>query len=46
MPTKPFIEEGETIEPSVSVPIAIAQRLAAAAAPEPALEPDGLRSKM
>ncbi len=37
-PTRPFTEEGETIEPSVSVPIAIVQRLADAADPEPALE--------
>src|SRR5439155_3865889 len=36
--------DGETIEPSVSVPIAPAQRFAAAAAPEPELDPDGLRS--
>src|ERR1700759_4049165 len=46
MPTKPLIDEGETIDPSVSVPIAIAHRLAAAAEPEPALDPLGLRSKI
>src|SRR6188768_1816894 len=36
--------DGETIEPSVSVPIAAAARFAAVAAPEPELEPDGERS--
>ena len=36
--------DGDTIEPSVSLPIATATRLAATAAPEPELEPDGLRS--
>src|SRR5882724_11489760 len=44
MPTSPLTEEGETMDPSVSVPIAAAQRLAAAAAPEPELEPEQLRS--
>src|SRR5580698_10537245 len=44
MPTRPLIEAGETIEPSVSVPTATAHRLAASAAAEPELEPDGLRS--
>src|ERR1043165_6377780 len=33
------------MDPSVSVPIAIAQRLADTAAAEPELEPDGLRSR-
>jgi hypothetical protein len=37
------MDEGERIEPLVSVPIAPAQKLAAADAPEPALDPDGLR---
>jgi hypothetical protein len=32
------------IEPSVSVPTAAAQRFADTAAPEPELDPDGLRS--
>ena len=41
MPTVPFTDAGQTIEPSVSVPTATAQRLAATAAPEPALEPHG-----
>src|SRR2546426_995922 len=44
MPTIPFAEDGQTTDPSVSVPIATAQRLAATAAPEPELEPHGLRS--
>jgi hypothetical protein len=43
-PTTPFAEEGPTIEPSVSVPTAAAQRLAAVATPEPLDEPLGLRS--
>src|SRR5206468_4382278 len=44
MPTSPFAEDGQTTDPSVSVPIAAAHRLAATAAPEPELEPHGLRS--
>ena len=32
------------MEPSVSVPMAAAHRLAATATPEPELEPDGVRS--
>ena len=44
MPTSEQLFDGETIEPSVSVPIVPAQRFAAAAAPEPELDPDGLRS--
>ena len=44
MPTMPLAEEGQTMEPSVSVPTAIAQRFAETAAPEPELEPQGLRS--
>ena len=44
MPTMPFDEEGQTIEPSVSVPTARAHRLPLAAAPEPELDPHGLRS--
>src|SRR3954447_10751828 len=42
MPTSPLLFDGDTIEPSVSVPMAAAARLAAIAAPEPELEPDGL----
>src|SRR5215471_2473425 len=44
MPTIPFADDGHTTEPSVSVPTAAAQRLAATAAPDPELEPQGLRS--
>src|SRR5262245_28063561 len=44
MPTNPLIEDGHTIEPSVSVPIVIAARFAEPAAPDPELEPHGLRS--
>src|SRR5215213_7685457 len=44
MPTSPLLLAGETIEPSVSVPMAAALRLAAIAAPEPELDPEGLRS--
>jgi hypothetical protein len=38
-PTRLCIADGETIEPDVSVPIVTAARPAAAAAPDPALEP-------
>ena len=44
MPTMPFAEEGHTIDPSVSVPIATAHRLAETATPDPELDPHGLRS--
>ena len=44
MPTMPFAEDGQTMEPSVSVPTATAQRFAETPAPEPELEPHGLRS--
>src|SRR5579863_2341292 len=44
MPTSPLAEAGQTTEPSVSLPTATAQRLAAVAAPEPELDPQGLRS--
>ena len=43
-PTIPLADEGHTIEPSVSVPIATAVRFAATAAPDPELDPHGLRS--
>ena len=43
IPTSPFADEGQMIEPSVSVPTAAAQRFADTAAPEPELEPHGLR---
>jgi hypothetical protein len=42
-PTSAFSEAGARMEPSVSVPMAAAQKLAAAPAAGPALEPDGLR---
>src|SRR5207247_860622 len=45
IPTMPQHVDGETIEPSVSIPIATAQRLAATATPEPELDPDGVRSR-
>jgi hypothetical protein len=44
IPQMPLIEDGLVTDPSVSVPMAAAQRLAAVAAPEPELEPEGLRS--
>src|SRR2546426_8678579 len=44
IPTRPLIDAGHVTEPSVSVPTATAQRLAAVAAPDPELEPHGLRS--
>src|SRR5215471_872253 len=44
IPTTPFAFAGQTMLPSVSVPIDTAAKLAEAAAPEPALEPQGLRS--
>src|SRR5687768_4898021 len=43
-PTTPLAAAGETIDPFVSVPMAAAQRLAAAAVPEPELDPPGVRS--
>ena len=44
MPTSALLLDGDTIDPSVSVPTATAHKLAAAATPDPELEPDGLRS--
>src|SRR5436305_1499476 len=44
IPTIPFADEGQTIEPSVSVPTATAHKLAEVAAPEPELDPHALRS--
>src|ERR1043166_1876522 len=46
MPTIPQVDDGQMIEPSVSVPTATAARLAAIAAPEPDDDPHGLRSRM
>src|SRR5439155_18388022 len=40
----PLAPDGQTIEPSVSVPTAATARSAAALTPEPELEPHGLRS--
>ena len=44
MPTTPHRLEGQTMLPSVSVPSETAQRFAETAAPDPELEPHGLRS--
>src|SRR3954468_6497557 len=44
MPTRPAAADGDVTEPSVSVPMAIAQQFAAVAEPDPELEPDGVRS--
>src|SRR5437016_5693726 len=44
MPTIPFAEDGQTIDPSVSVPIASADRFAETAPPDPELDPHALRS--
>jgi hypothetical protein len=46
IPTIPFIEAGQTTEPSVSVPIAMAAKLAETATPDPEDEPHGLRSSI
>src|SRR6185369_10804395 len=43
MPTTPLAWAGQTMLPSVSVPNDTAAKLAVAAAPEPELEPQGLR---
>jgi hypothetical protein len=43
IPTMPQMLEGQTMDPSVSVPMAAAHRLAAAAAPDPELDPHGLQ---
>ena len=45
IPTMPLTEEGQTIEPLVSVPIASGARPAETATAEPELEPQGLRSR-
>src|SRR6266481_10211788 len=44
IPTTPLALPGQTMLPSVSLPNDTAAKLAEAAAPEPALEPQGLRS--
>ena len=43
-PTSPFIEDGHTTDPSVSVPTAAAAKLAATAAPDPLEDPHEVRS--
>lgn len=43
MPTIPLALDGQTMEPSVSVPTAAAHKFAETAAPEPELEPQGFR---
>src|SRR6516162_4779781 len=45
MPTTPLALPGHTMLPSVSVPSDTVAKLADAAAPEPELEPQGLRSR-
>ena len=44
MPTTPLADDGQTIEPSVSVPSDTVTRLAETAAAEPELEPHGFLS--
>src|SRR5215470_2013948 len=44
MPTTPFAFAGHTMLPSVSVPMDSAAKFADTAAPEPELDPQGLRS--
>src|SRR5215472_19232500 len=43
-PTTPLALDGQTIEPSVSVPSAAAHRFAETATAEPELDPQGVRS--
>jgi hypothetical protein len=43
IPTIPLLLAGQTIDPSVSLPIAITQRLEATATAESELDPDGFR---
>ena len=45
IPKRAFADEGQMIDPSVSVPIASAHKLAATATAEPELEPHGFRSR-
>jgi hypothetical protein len=44
-PTRPHAADGERMEPSVSVPIPAAAKLAAIADPVPELDPEGERSR-
>ncbi len=45
MPTTPFADDGQTMDPFVSVPMARAPRLAETEAPDPLDEPHGFRSR-
>ena len=45
MPTMPVADPGQTIDPSVSVPIAAGTKLAATATADPELDPHGFRSR-
>jgi hypothetical protein len=45
-PTNPFIDDGQPMEPSVSVPIAAAAMPAATAAADPELDPHVERSRL
>src|ERR1700730_3939214 len=45
IPTSAQLLDGETTDPSVSDPTAAAHKFAAAATPEPELDPDGFRSR-
>src|ERR1043165_1221135 len=44
IPTREFADDGQTTDPSVSVPTAAVHKFAATAAPDPELDPHGLRS--
>jgi hypothetical protein len=44
IPTIPFADDGQTIEPSVSDPTADMHRFADVAAPDPELDPHAFRS--
>src|SRR5439155_16680180 len=44
IPASPVVEDGHTMDPSVSVPSAAAARLAETAVPDPELDPHGLWS--
>jgi hypothetical protein len=46
MPTTPLLLAGQTMEPSVSVPIDPAVKFAETAAAEPELDPQGFLSRM
>jgi hypothetical protein len=46
IPTIPLIEEGQAMDPLVSVPMATAHKFAATAAPDPELEPHGFLSRI